>query len=180
MLPEIDFAQMSRAEAKEGAYQIWLACGQNYQEAERTLKGGYGYAVSRQTLSKWAEEGDWLGRSARDAAAQVDLDEALTTESMLRELLAQKSKYETYFRGLGIGEVNNQAMYAYSGILKTIISIKPKENASADIDRPKLFLDDLQFIAETLSEIDPEGLKVLGRNIDALTARFKEQHEAQA
>ena len=42
-----------------------------------------------------------------------------------------------------------------------------------DADKPKAFLESLQFIAESLKEIDPEGLKVLAGNFDAITARFK-------
>ncbi len=49
--------------------------------------------------------------------------------------------------------------------------------AAPEIDRPRIFLEDMEFVAETLREIDPEGLKVLGRNFETIVDRFKGTHE---
>jgi len=56
-----------------------------------------------------------------------------------------------------------------------------KEEKTVQIDRPALFLEFLEFIAATLREIDPAGLKILARkdNFEKIIERFKEQH-AQA
>ncbi len=42
-----------------------------------------------------------------------------------------------------------------------------------EIDRPAIFLETLEWIALKLKETDPEGLKVLARNFDALVIQFK-------
>jgi RIO-like serine/threonine protein kinase len=38
----------------------------------------------------------------------------------------------------------------------------------------------VQFIAEYLKEKDPEALKALARNVDAIIEAFKRKHEAAA
>jgi len=45
-----------------------------------------------------------------------------------------------------------------------------------DIDRPKIFLENLEWLARALQETDPEGLKVLARNFDQLTVKFKAEY----
>ena len=50
------------------------------------------------------------------------------------------------------------------------------EAAAISVDRPALFMEDLEFIVGTLKETDPEGLKILARNFDGIVDRFKERH----
>jgi len=47
----------------------------------------------------------------------------------------------------------------------------------ADVDRPRIFLEDMEFIAEVLKEIDPEGLKVFARNFEPIVTRYKEKDQ---
>jgi transposase-like protein len=47
---------------------------------------------------------------------------------------------------------------------------------SLNIDRPKIFLENLEWIARALQETDPEGLKILARNFDQLTVKFKAEY----
>ena len=46
----------------------------------------------------------------------------------------------------------------------------------ADLDRPAIFLETLEWIALKLKETDPEGLKVLAKNFDTLVIQFKAEH----
>ena len=98
------------------------------------------------------------------------------------KVVTQKKKYEDYFNTLAIGAVDNQAIYAYNSILKTLLDIREKlaGGQAVDIDRPKIFLEDLEFVAGVMKEIDPEGLKVLGKNFDTIVKRFKERHAKAA
>jgi len=48
--------------------------------------------------------------------------------------------------------------------------------AAPEIDRPALFLENMEWLAGQLKETDPEGLKVLARNFDELIIRFKAEH----
>lgn len=168
---------------KQLAYDAWRLCGQNLVETARTLKREHDFTVTRQTLASWRKEYDWEGRAARAEAEENRLDEAadISDAALLAALLKQKKNYEDYFSTLPAGRIDNQAVYAYSNLLKKIVEIRPRDDGSAaDIDRPKLFLEDLQFIAETLKEIDPEGLKILSRSFETIIARFKESHAKAA
>ena len=52
--------------------------------------------------------------------------------------------------------------------------------AEVEIDRPKLFLENLEWIARILKDTDPEGLKVLARNFDHLIIAFKAEYAKAA
>jgi len=166
-------------ETRKLAYQTWRECGQNLSETHRKMNGELGYVISRQTLHEWKTKYDWEGRAARAEAEEKHLADATSDEALLLVLLKQKKKYEEYFDSLELGKIDNQAVYGYNSILKTIVDIRPKGEA-AEIDRPKVFLEDMEFIAETLKEIDPEALKVLGRNFEIIIQRFKERYAQTA
>jgi hypothetical protein len=161
-------------ETRELAYQTWRECGQNLSETHRKMNGELGYVISRQSLHEWKTRYDWEGRAARAEAEEKHLAEATSDEALLVVLLKQKKKYEEYFDSLELGKIDNQAVYGYNSILKTIVDIRPKGEA-AEIDRAKIFLENLKWIAQALQDIDPEGFKVLARNFDHLTVKFKEE-----
>lgn len=165
------------ATSRERAYTVWRECGQNLTETARILKQDHDYEISRRSLQEWKKKYGWEERAARAEAEEISTQESTSDESLLTVLLAQKTKYEKYFNTLDLGVVDNQAIYAYNNILKTLLDIRDKLSGDQvlNIDRPKLFLEDLEFVAETLKEIDPAGLKVLGENFDTIVKRFKEQ-----
>ena len=174
---------MSGHDMKQIAYDTWRRCGHNLVDTVRVLKSENNFTVTRQTLASWRDEYDWEARAARAEAEEKSLSEStdISDNALLNSLLKQKANYERYFETLPAGRIDNQAVYAYSNLLKKIVDIRPKEDGSTvDIDRPKLFLEDMDFIAKTLKEIDPEGLKVLGRSIDVIIARFKDAHAKAA
>ena len=166
------------AKSRELAYSIWRACGQNLTETARVLKRDHDYEISRQSLHEWKKKYGWEERAARAEAEEKDKADATSDEALLSVLLAQKKKYEDYFDTLDLGFVDNQAIYAYNNILKTLLDIREKISGDkvVDIDRPKIFLEDLEFMAGILKDIDPAGLKVLGKNFDTIVQRFKEAH----
>lgn len=51
---------------------------------------------------------------------------------------------------------------------------------AAEIDKPALFLEIVQWIALQLKDSDPEGLKVLARNFDNLVIQFKAEHAKES
>jgi hypothetical protein len=131
--------------------------------------------VSRQTLHEWKTKYDWEGRAARIEAEEKHLADATSDEALLLSLLKQHARYEKYFDSLEFGKTDTQAVHGQNSVLKMIMALRPKDNVAADIDRPKLFLENLEWIARVLQETDPEGFKVLARNFDNLTDRFKEE-----
>jgi len=168
-------------ETRELAYSVWCECGQNLSECYRKMNGEHGYVISRQSLHEWKTKYDWEGRAARVDAEKIMMADATSDDALLVPLLKQKTKYENYFDGLPVGKIDTQAVYAYNSILKTMLIIKEKlSDGQINIDRPALFLNDMEFVAKTLREIDPEGLKVFARNFDVLVAKFKEQNAQEA
>lgn len=160
------------AQLKERAYGLWKSC-RNLSAVHRRLNKD-GYVISRQSLHKWKEDHDWENRAAKSEAEAAALADATSADAMIASLLKQKERYEAYLDSLSIGEVDTQAVYAFNGILKTIVQIQQAcANDEPAIDRPALFLEDMQFIAEALKDIDPEALRSFGRNFDAIVDRFK-------
>jgi hypothetical protein len=163
------------AKSREFAYTTWRQCGQNITETARVLKRDHNYDISRQSLHAWKDKYDWERRAAQAETEEKSRTEETSDESLLTVLLKQKKKYEEYFESLSLGTVDNQAIYAYNNILKTLLDIRERISGDneIDIDRPKIFLEDMEFIAETLREIDPAGLKVFAGNFDEIIERYK-------
>lgn len=109
--------------AREDAYKTWVGCGQNFSEAERQLKRE-GLPVSRQTLTAWAERYDWKGRAARSEAEKQKEETAVSEAALVHALERQKQRYEVYFDAMQPGIVDNQACYAFCGLVKTIIAVR--------------------------------------------------------
>ncbi|MBP8644719.1 MAG: hypothetical protein KBH99_01195 [Syntrophobacteraceae bacterium] len=114
----------AKTQAREMAYRVWRECGQNLSETERLLKCDHGLPVSRQTLTEWSKKYDWESRAARAEALEMRKAEAFSDEAMLSALLDQKERYEAYFASLQVGQVDNQALFAYSGLLKNLLAMK--------------------------------------------------------
>lgn len=158
---------------KELAYETWRTCGQNVSETVRRLKADHAYEISRQSIHAWIERYGWRERAAMAEAAAADMADATSDEAILNVLLAQKKKYEAYFSTLPVGQIDNQAVYGFNSILKTICELRPAKAAA--VDRPRMFLENLQWIAGWLKDNDPTGLKVLAESFDAMTAAFKQE-----
>jgi hypothetical protein len=125
--------------------------------------------VSVTTLSRWKQDGEWEERRRELARGLADLKR---DSLKLRQKLAKKA--------LDILEQDKpgpQELYAATSIASRLAQAEgraaPGDKSEPEIDRPTLFLEDLQFVAAVLKEIDPEGLKVLARNFDLIVSRFK-------
>ena len=114
------------AETREFAYTVWCECGQNLSECHRKMNGEHGYVISRQSLHEWKEKYDWEARAARTEAETMMMADATSDDAILAPLLKQKEKYEAYFDGMAVGKVDNQSVYGYNAILKTILDIRQK------------------------------------------------------
>jgi hypothetical protein len=118
-----------KQKARELAYETWRECGQNFSEAERKLRQPeIGLPVSRQTLMAWAEKYDWKGRAAR-AESEKESREARESaardeDALVGALARQKERYEKYFDTLDPSKVDNQACYAFCGLVKTMIQVR--------------------------------------------------------
>ena len=126
--------------------------------------------VSVTTLSRWKQDGEWEERRAELARAlgEIKRDTVLLRQKLLTEALKT---------------LNPQMVYAVVQLERKAGAggaAARQEEKEPEIDRPALFLEDLKFMAKVLKETDPEGLKVVARNFEAIVARFKAQHAQTA
>lgn len=156
MAKEIDWETRSYAE------ELYVVDGLTYEQvAEKT-----GVAVN--TIQGWASHEGWKERRQEYREA---LQEIKSNTVKLRQNLIRKAAES----------LNPQDIYAAVRLESVAARQSHKrEEAGPDIDRPRLFLEDMEFIAATLQEVDPEGLKILARNFDLIMNRFKEAHEKAA
>jgi hypothetical protein len=131
-------------------------------------------------LKRWAKEEQWRNKKDRLRQDLLELEEGSLEfkKRLLTKALAKLKALEGEDQ-----ELDAQVMF---GLVRVANVIAPKQSASRleeaapDLDRPALFLEDLEFIAQVLKEVDPEGLKILSRNFDLIMKRFKKEHEEAA
>jgi hypothetical protein len=131
---------------------------------------------SRTQIQRWAQDEGWRDRkSQRRQKAQEFEDGTFEFQTLLlnKSLELMRTMVDEDL------PLDSQTLHGLVNVARVIIpkqSGKAEEDAAPDLDRPALFLEDMQFIAKCLKEIDPEGLKVLARNFDVIVARFKAEH----
>ncbi len=154
--------------AQEIDLQIRFEAEDLYVEARKPyerVSEATGVSVSQ--LKRWAREGSWREKRVAHLENKRSLKQQLVK---LRDTMLKKA----------VDSNDPNTAYAALKIVKLQMdSDKDQSMEAVEVDRPKLFLEDMEFVAETLKEIDPQGLKVLLQNFDVIVNRFKEQH-AQA
>jgi hypothetical protein len=85
-----------------------------------------------------------------------------------------RQRYEKYFASLGDAVVDNQAMFAYTGIIKSISEIKAKTGAY----KSSLFLGFMRDLIDWLSKNDPDSVAVIEKNFDDFIQFAKEKYAA--
>jgi transposase-like protein len=119
--------------------------------------------VAESTLKRWSSEEDWRGRRADYARDIRDIEDKTLR---LRKKLIDEA----------IEKLDPQLVYAAARLEAIAARQSKKDDAAAlEVDKPAVFLEALQFIAETLKELDPEGLKVFARNYDEIVSHGKER-----
>jgi hypothetical protein len=140
---------------------MYIAEGQTYEQVAAAT------GVSRTQIQRWAVKYDWEARRARLredlSRARTDLvsDTLSLAQSVLKEAREDPS--------------DPQKVYAIARLLPMVLGnlAKPEEKAAPEFDRPAVFLENLEFVAGVLREVDPEGLKALARNFEVIVERFK-------
>ena len=161
------------AELRELAYSLWVNNHRNLTAVERLLKIEHKTPVSRVSLTKWRDDGGWEARAAQAEAQSVLLKDATNIETLLANLIERKTQYDNYFAAMPVGKIDNQATYAYAGLLKRIAEMQQMQMTVVGFDKPKFFLENMQWQILWLKANDPEGITVLARNIDAMTLAYK-------
>lgn len=143
-------------ELREQAEELYILDGKTHEEVSEIT----GIAV--QTLKGWSVDGGWSKkrREYRQQIADIRRDSVVLTSKLLKQAM---------------NSLDPQQVFA-AVRMKTITARQDKkEDPTVQIDRPKIFLEDMEFVAEILKEIDPEGLKILARNFDVIVTKFKER-----
>lgn len=124
--------------------------------------------VSRQTLAAWKgstkkpdeEFDEWDKARARKASF------GLRMEALLERELTFAEEREP-------GAIDGGSLDNLSKLGALVVKFKTIEGLGAGYDKAKVFLEDVQWIIAWLRENDPEGLKVLAADFDAMTMQFK-------
>ncbi len=151
----------ARTQLEPVARQMYID-GQSLTAIEAALD------VSRQTLAAWkgstkkpSEEFDeWDKARARKA------DFGIRMEALLEREL-------TYAEERQPGAIDGGSLDNLSKLGSLVVKFRAQENTGAGYDKAKVFLENVQWIVAWLRENDPEGLKVLASDFDAMTMQFK-------
>lgn len=155
-------AKGDKARLYEVAFRMYTADGKSLTEIEAAL------GVSRQTLSTWkgdtrvpGEELDEWDRAREQKRSNVQRLRALFDRELrhIEESVA--------------GEITAVSLDAITKLGTLVQRWEAVEAGGVAIDRPRVFLENLQWLAGWLREHDPEGLKVLAANLDTLALAFK-------
>ena len=122
------------AENRELAFKRYCENGGNIEGTLRVLEKD-GLKLSKPTFYEWLKKYNFEERRLKvDIERQKARDSQISfEEKMLNDLVRQKDKYEKYFDAND--GLDNQATYAYTGIIKTIIDVKKKLAVSDVVKR---------------------------------------------
>lgn len=155
--------------AEKGARtQLEPVCRQAYVDGKSLTAIEAEYGVSRQTLAVWkgqtkkpSEEFDeWDRARQRKAAFGLRLEALLD-----RELTFAEERQP--------GAIEGASLDNLSKLGSLVVKFKTAEGQGAGYDKAKVFLENMQWMAAWLRENDPEGLKTLAADFDAMTMKFK-------
>ncbi|WP_027390873.1 DUF1804 family protein [Chrysiogenes arsenatis] len=145
------------------AFRMYTADGKSLTEIADAL------GVSRQSVAAWKAE------TRRGSEEHDDWDRARqqkrTNVQRLRDL------FERELTALETSQAGSLSAGSLDAITKlgTLVQRWEQAGAAPAYDRPRVFLENLQFIIGWLREHDPAGLAVLAESFDPLTTAFKEQ-----
>jgi len=135
---------------------------QKYIETGNLTLAAETYGVSRQTASAWKQyEGDEWDK-ARERKSSFGL--------RMRALLEREL---TYAENRLAGAVEGGTLDNLSKLGALVVKFEAVENTGSGYDKGKVFLENVQWMISWLRENDPEGLKALAADFDAMTMQFK-------
>ncbi|MEN6375338.1 MAG: hypothetical protein ABFD75_11250 [Smithella sp.] len=161
-------------ETRELAFRVWREQGQNIEQTIKVMKRDHGIPITKPTIYSWIEKFNWKERATRAEVEEQRVADAVVSDEgkILSDLGKQKEKYERFFETLGDAGIDNQAIYAYTNLVKTIADIKSKTSAY----KSTLFLDFLRDLIEWLSKNDPDSVAIIEKNFDDFIAFAKEKY----
>ena len=124
--------------------------------------------VSRQTLSAWKgltkKPGEELDEWDKARARKANF--GLRMEALLEREL-------TYAEERQPGAIEGASLDNLSKLGALVVKFRAQEGNGVGYDKAKVFLENIQWIVVWLKDNDPEGLKTLAADFDAMTVAFK-------
>lgn len=164
-----------KAENRDLAFRIYCECGGNVEMCLRELRK-QGLSLSKPTIYEWIKKYNFEDRrTAVDAEKQKVSDIQMSFEDqMLSDLIKQKEKYEIYFDSLGKNTIDNQAQFAYAGIIGKIFDMRAKMSSY----KASVFIGFMKDLVNYLGKNDPDAVPVIERNFDDFMNYAKEKYAA--
>jgi hypothetical protein len=148
MAREIDW------EIRERAEELYVVDGLTFEQTAKET------GVSVTQLKNWSGAEGW--RDKREEY-RVNKQSIRSTVTKLRKQLAIDA----------LSTSDPQKVFAFIRLEALAGRQEKRMEEAPKIDRPALFLEDLEFIAGILKDRDPEGLKTLAKSFDCLIEQFK-------
>lgn len=151
----------ARKELESVARQMFVD-GKDLVEIEAIL------GVSRQSLS------DWKKRTKRPGEEKDEWDKAREKKTSYGlRLEALFDREITHCEARQPGAIEQPSLNALNQLGSMALKFKALEATGAGYDKGKVFLENMQWMVSWLRENDPEGLKALATDFDAMTMQFK-------
>ena len=144
-------------ETREIAEEIYVYDGKTLEQvADQTQ-------IPIQTLKQWSSDGSWFAKKKEYQSTSLVIKQNMIR---LQKDLIQKA----------LDTLDPQAIYALARLKAVTKKADTKADKEPDIDRPKLFMEDMEFAVKILQEVDPQALKLFGKHFGLIVRRWKEEN----
>ena len=145
-------------DTREIAEEIYVYEGLTLEQvAERT-------DIPMPTLKQWSSDGDWFQKKKEYRTAALAIKH---NTIQLQKKLTEKA----------LETLDPQAVYALARFRVATRKEVTQDQKEPDIDRPRMFLEDMEFAVKILQEVDPAALKLFGKNFGIIVRRWKEENQ---
>ncbi|MBF0466718.1 MAG: hypothetical protein HQK88_15520 [Nitrospirae bacterium] len=150
------------------AYQVWRDGECNFESSVRELNKKFNFRLTTKTLKEWADKYKWKERLEREELEIEKLRKAnrVTTEALIGDLIKQKEKYDS------LSKLDNQSTNAYKSLINTINNLY-KSSAKSKLDA---YIDVMRIYVKWLLKNDPDGVKIIEKNMDEFTLFLTEKY----
>jgi len=144
-------------ETREIAEEIYVYDGKTLEQvAEQTR-------ISMPTLKQWSSDGGWFQKKKEYQVASLAIKH---NTIQLQKRLTEKA----------LETLDPQAIYALSRLKAVTRKEASQDQKETDIDRPRMFMEDMEFAVKILQEVDPQALKLFGKHFGLIVRRWKEEN----
>ncbi|WP_420267106.1 hypothetical protein [Candidatus Magnetominusculus dajiuhuensis] len=156
----------------ELAFHIWREEGTNVKKTLSRLNQEHGFRLSQPTFYDWIKRYGWRERLARLDAQELKGQEVSHSPDPLVSIAKQVEKYDRYFEGLGEAGIDNEAMSAYTNLVKTRAQLIEKQRAY----KGQTIIEFMRELINWLSKNDPDGVTVIEKHFNDFSNYAREKY----